>query len=364
MPGFSQTNMSIQRCMNKDLLLIDGSFGEGGGQILRTSLALSAILKRPVQIKGIRAGRDPSGLRPQHLKTIEALAQVTGAEAEGVRIGSERILFSPGKTVAGEYSFDVATAASVTLLLQGLLPPLCFGQGLSRLRLTGGTHVPWSPPYHYFSRILVPTLRRMGIVLRTKLERWGWYPMGGGIVDVEIEPTSGLRPISLTERGKVKGVFGLSASSNLPSHVVSRQKDRAAERLEKELGLYVEIETNDRAPALGAGSFLFLGVETEGGLAGFSSLAEKGKPAERVADEGVDSLKTYLFSEGALDPNLSDQIVLFMALAQGTSSFTVTRMTEHLLTNLWVVSQFLDVRITKSRGEGESGRVDLVAQGF
>lgn len=364
MPGFSQTNMSIQRCMNKDLLLIDGSFGEGGGQILRTSLALSAILKRPVQIKGIRAGRDPSGLRPQHLKTIEALAQVTGAEAEGVRIGSERILFSPGKTVAGEYSFDVATAGSVTLLLQGLLPPLCFGQGLSRLRLTGGTHVPWSPPYHYFSRILVPTLRRMGIVLRTKLERWGWYPMGGGIVDVEIEPTSGLRPISLTERGKVKGVFGLSASSNLPSHVVSRQKDRAAERLEKELGLYVEIETNDRAPALGAGSFLFLGVETEGGLAGFSSLAEKGKPAERVADEGVDSLKTYLFSEGALDPNLSDQIVLFMALAQGTSSFTVTRMTEHLLTNLWVVSQFLDVRITKSRGEGESGRVDLVAQGF
>jgi RNA 3'-terminal phosphate cyclase (ATP) len=285
---------------------------------------------------------------------------MTGARTEGVKIGSALIEFVPGETAAGHHRFDVGSAGAVTLVLQALLPPLCLARERSRLTLVGGTHVPWSPPYHYLSEVLLPSLKLMGVSVRTDIERWGWYPRGGGIVHVEIDPCSELKPVSLCERGRLKKVFGLSATSNLPDHVAQRQRDYALRRLEKELMITAEIEVISGIPANGPGSFFFLVAQSEGAIAGFSSLGEKGKPAENLAKEAIDSLKDYLDSGGALDPHLADQIVPFMVLARGRSSFTTSRITDHLLTNLRVVAHFFDVRIATSGEKGEGGKIEFL----
>jgi len=342
------------------MIEIDGSYGEGGGQILRTALAFSAILKRPVKINRIRAGRKNPGLQPQHLKSIEALAKITKARTDGVKIGSSAITFIPEKIVPGHYEFDIGTAGSVTLLLQALLLPLCFAESKSNLILTGGTHVAWSPPFHYLLEVLFPALALMGIQVRVEIERWGWYPKGGGIIKVEIDPASALSNVSLNHRGSLKRVYGLSATSNLPRHVAERQRERALIRIEKELNLQAEIEILSEVPSIGQGSFLFLVAESEGAKAGFSSLGKKGKRAEAVADEAVDSLKEYLESDGCIDSHLADQLVSFIAFAKGSSSFTTTKITEHLLTNLWAIEHFMKISVSRSGSKGEKGKIDLI----
>lgn len=339
---------------------IDGSYGEGGGQILRTALAFSAILKVPVTIHHIRAGRKNPGLQPQHLKAAEALAQIAEARTEGIRIGSEKITFVPNKVLQGDYKFEVGTAGSVTLLIQTLLPPLCLSREKSRLTLVGGTHVEWSPPFHYLSEVLLPTLSLMGISATASIERWGWYPKGGGIIHIETKPLPELKPISLVDRGLLKKIRGISAISHLPKHVVERQRDYAIRRIEKELKTDAEIMVLYDVPAYGPGSFLFLVTESERAIAGFSSLGKRGKPAEEVAREAVDALKEYTESDGCIDPYLADQLIPFMALTKGNSSFTTTKITEHLLTNLWVVQHFLDIKISKWGEKGEGGRVQFL----
>jgi RNA 3'-phosphate cyclase len=343
----------------ENLIAIDGSYGEGGGQILRTALAFSAILKRPLRVHHIRAGRKNPGLQPQHLKGVEALAQMTKGRTEGVKIGSDTITFIPQNIVPGDYKFEVGTAGSVTLLLQALLLPLCLSQERSRLTLVGGTHVLWSPPFHYLNEVLSPTLNSMGISVEASIERWGWYPKGGGILHVEVKPVRELKPISLIARGPLKKIHGLSATSHLPRHVGERQKDYALKKIEKELEMDAEIQVLYDVPANGPGSFFFLVAESKGAIAGFSSLGERGKRAEEVAKEAVDSLKEYIQSDGCIDPHLADQLIPFISLAKGNSVFTTTRITEHLLTNLWVVQHFIDVRISRWGEKGERGRVDL-----
>ncbi|MEW6375908.1 MAG: RNA 3'-terminal phosphate cyclase [Thermodesulfobacteriota bacterium] len=347
----------------ESLLDIDGSYGEGGGQILRTALAFSAILKKSFRIHHIRSKRRNPGLRPQHLKGVEALAQITKAMVRGAEMGSETVSFFPGDIHPGDYQFQIGhgkgSAGSVTLLLQTLLLPLSLSQERSTLILSGGTHVRWSPPFHYLSEVLYPTLRSMGIHVEASMERWGWYPKGGGIVRAEVLPASEWKPISLVERGSLKKIHGLSATSHLPRHVGERQKDYAVKRIEKEMEMDAEIEVLDHVPASGPGSFIFLVAESEGALAGFSSLGRKGKRAEEVAEEAVDSLKNYIESEACIDPHLADQLVPFMALSRGHSSFITNQITEHLLTNLWVIHRFFEIKISISGEKGRKGRVDF-----
>jgi len=339
---------------------IDGSYGEGGGQILRTALAFSAILRKPFTIDHIRSKRKNPGLQAQHLEAVTALSRVTEAETEGVEFGSQKITFLPHKILPGNYQFEVRTAGSITLLLQAILLPLCLAQGNSTLNLVGGTHVPWSPPFHYLAEVLLPTLKWMGLSVKASLEKWGFYPRGGGKVRLEINPVQELKPISLMKRGPLKKIRGLSAISNLPKHIAERQEKQVLKRIRNDLEIDSEMNILYSVPSNGTGSFIFLKAEYENMYAGFSSLGARGKPAEKVADEAVDSLKNYIESDGSIDPFLADQLVPFMALAKGTSSFNTTQITDHLLTNLWVIQQFLEVKIQRWGEGGGKGTIEFL----
>ena len=342
------------------LIQIDGSYGEGGGQILRTALGLSAVLRKPFTLFHIRSKRKNPGLQAQHLAAVEALARITEAQTEGVRFGSQRITFIPQKILPGEYQFEVRTAGSVTLLLQAIFLPLCFSNGISSVTLIGGTHVRWSPSFHYFSEVFLPTLEGLGVSAVATIEKWGFFPKGGGRIQLKINPIQELRPISLVDRGSLKKIRGISAISNLPRHVADRQKEQALERIQRELRIGGEITILDNVHSNGPGSFLFLLAEYQRVLAGFSSIGVRGKPAEKVADEAVDSLKDYLESDGCTDPYLTDQVVPFMALAKRNSSITTIRITDHLLTNLWVIQHFLGVTIAVKGEIGAKGRIEFL----
>jgi len=341
------------------MVRIDGSFGEGGGQILRTSLALSCVLGTPMKITNIRKTRKNAGLQPQHLTAVMAAASIAGAEVQGAELSSTELEFRPGRTSGGTYHFDVAekkgSAGSTSLVLQTILLPLCFAEKSSLVTVSGGTHVPWSPSFHYLRSIVAPLLFRIGVPVECAIASWGWFPIGNGQVSARITPARVLQPLTVIDRGRLVRVFGISAISNLPNHIATRQRDRALAILSRQ-GIDASIEVLS-APSPGKGSFLFLAAEFEHLVAGFGSLGAIGKRAEEVADEACDELLSYLRSKGALDPHLADQVVPWLAFCQGPSEFSTSRVTGHLLTNLWVVRQFMDIDVRVEGVEGEEGRV-------
>ncbi len=353
------------------MIVIDGSHGEGGGQVLRTSLCLSALLGEPIRIENIRVKRPNPGLQAQHLTGVRALARACRAEAKGAKLGSPTLTFTPRSSPrSGEYSWDVAdarkggSAGATGLVFQALLVPLFLAGGNSRLFLRGGTHVAWSPPFHYLKMVYLPTLSRMGFRAQVDIERWGWYPIGGGLMTAQItgmgHPLSGASGLELTERGRLKRLHGISALSNLPRHIAERQKRHAEKMLRRE-GLDPQIEMVD-APSKGRGSALFLLAEFENVRAGFTGLGRKGKPAEKVAEEACSEFLRYDESGAALDQHLADQLILPMALAEGGSSFTTCRITQHLLTNIWVVERFLKTRFLVQGEEGRRGKVIITGR--
>jgi RNA 3'-terminal phosphate cyclase (ATP) len=340
---------------------IDGAQGEGGGQVLRTVLAVAAVQARPVEIHSIRARRKTPGLQAQHLTAVAALQGICDAAVEGGRLGSQQLSFAPRTIRPGGYHFDVGTAGSVGLVLQAVLVPLALAPGPSRVTLTGGTHVPWSPPVEYLARVLLPTLAAMGIQAGLSVERWGFYPKGGGRVVVTVGGGASLSPITAIARPAPVEVRGTSGAANLPGHIAERQRDRALERLQR-AGLPVRIDLQE-GQASGVGSYLFLQADRGGVPAGFSALGERGKPAERVADEAVDALLEFLKGEYGCDPHLADQLIVPMALATGTSRLTTSRVSRHLLTTLRVVQQLVGCPVQVSGEEGQPGTVTVEGAG-
>jgi RNA 3'-terminal phosphate cyclase (ATP) len=330
------------------MIVIDGSHGEGGGQILRTGLTLAALTEQPVRIERIRAGRKKPGLRPQHLTAVRAAAAVCQARLEGAALGSQTLAFLPGGPArSGEYTFDVAEAArggsagSVGLVLQTVLLPLALADGGSRLVLRGGTHVPWAPSVSYLEHVFLPTMARMGLHAEVELARWGFYPAGGGDIRVQIAGRSGeLAAISLIERGELERVWGMAVVTNLPAHISQRMAARAHNVL-AEAGIRAEMEPR-RLRGTGPGAGIFLFAKYARTIAGFTAYGRKGLPAERVAETACDELLAHHRTGKPADPHLSDQLVLPMALAAGESQVITSQVTRHLLTNVWVVRQFLD----------------------
>lgn len=352
--------------MSERMVVIDGSYGEGGGQVLRTSLSLSALLGQPVRLERIRAGRRNPGLAPQHLTAVRAVAQICAAEIQGAELGSQTLAFTPqAPPQAGAYHFDVTQAAkggsagAVSLIFQAVLLPLASANGASRLTLQGGTHVPWSPPFHYLTEVYLPALAHLGIKASLQIERWGFYPVGGGVVQASIQQKTLSEELAgwvAETRGGLVQVHVLSASANLPGHIRDRQARRAIQRL-KSAGIRpTEVETVE-VPSPGPGTVLFLLAQYESVRAGFTGLGARGKPAEAVADEAVDAFLAYHRSGMAIDPHLADQLILPLVLSTRPSAFTTSAVTQHLLTNVWVVQQFLDVSIHISGDLGSAGQI-------
>jgi len=337
-------------------LAIDGAHGEGGGQIVRTAVALSAITGRAIRIENIRARRPNPGLAAQHVTSVRAVATLCDATLAGDIAGSTTLEFAPRNPVRpGSYQFDVAdarkggSAGAAMLVLQAVLPPLLVARGESRLTIRGGTHVAWSPPFDYVKDIWLPMLARMGANVEATLIASGWFPVGLGEVDVAVSGTNApLKPMTVIQRGPLLGVTGRAIAASLPAHIAARMANRATAIL-RDAGIGAHIDAQRlRAACPGAG--IFLKATYSGSLAGFSALGERGKPAETVAEEAVAALLAHDRSDATFDVHLADQMILPMAIASGVSEFTVPSLTRHLVTNAWVVECFgiADVRLDQT----------------
>jgi RNA 3'-terminal phosphate cyclase (ATP) len=343
------------------MAVLDASHGEGGGQILRTALSLSVALGRPATLRHIRARRPRPGLQAQHLTVVRALAAISDAEVTGDALDSTEVAFVPRALRGGSYHFDIgavrSSAGAVALLFQALLLPLSLAAQPSRLRLRGGTHVPWSPPVPYLTAVFLPALRHVGVRADLTLHRWGWYPAGGGEVEASITPGGAWRSIQWA-RAIAPTLEGISAVSRLPRSIAERQRARALERLEA-AGLSATITVEEDRTALGPGTLAMLTAAGESARAGFSALGRRGVRAEAVADEAVDPLLGYLETGAAVDDHLADQLVPFLALADTPSTFTCPRLSSHLRTVAWVVERMLPVRVALR--EGRPARVEVHA---
>lgn len=328
----------------KSPIYIDGSMGEGGGQILRSALALSSITGKGFVIDRIRAKRPRPGLLRQHFSSVQGAAAVCDAQVEGLELGSTKLSFSPGKVKGGDFHLPIGSAGSTTLVLQTILLPLIIANVEANIWIEGGTHNPFSPPFEFLQRSFLPALERIGAVIELKMERAGFYPAGGGSIRCSIKPVGRLKHVDLRSRGKFVDMTAQILACQLPPHVTSR------ERAQLLLDLDVtedKVTIRDVGNGLGSGNIVYVQVEHEYVTEVFSVLGERGKSAENVAREVAEEAHYYMKREGAVGEYLADQLLLPMALAGG-GSFTCTTMSSHLLTNIEVIKMFLDVQIQVS----------------
>jgi RNA 3'-terminal phosphate cyclase (ATP) len=340
------------------MIEIDGALGEGGGQVLRSSLTLSVMTGQDLRISDIRAKRQKPGLRPQHLKAVQAAAEICGASVEGNSIGSQEITFLPGEVKAGKYRFDIGTAGSTSLVLQTVLLPLSRAAQPSTVTITGGTHVPWSPCYHYLDLQYLPFLWQMGLDVHLRMEQAGFYPRGGGKIRCAIEPAEKLSPLQLTERGRLLEIRGMSAVANLARNIATRQRRQVIGRLGRRFPLN-DIRVAD-LPAPSPGSLILLLAEFEKSKVCYFALGKKGKSADRVADDAIREFEAFVATDGVIDQYLADQLLLPLAFAEGVSELHTSQVTEHLVTNAAVIRAFLPVEISISGDVGGPGIVKVI----
>ncbi|MBI5550651.1 MAG: RNA 3'-terminal phosphate cyclase [Desulfobacterales bacterium] len=333
-------------------MIIDGAYGEGGGQILRTCLALSLVTGRPFEIRNIRAGRPKPGLRKQHLAAVRAAAAVGRARVRGDSLGSAVLEFLPGASFAGDYEFDVGSAGSCTLVLQTILPALVLADRSSRLVLRGGTHNPGAPPFHFLEKVFLPLLHRMGPLVQTELRQWGFYPAGGGCIQVEITPVRRISPLNLTDRGDLRHGRAHAVVAGLPRHIAEREGRTFASSVNRAFDYVVE----ELPAAMGPGNALMAEVVSGNITELFSAFGRRGAPAERVAGELAEAVNAYLASGAAVGPYLADQLLIPLALAGG-GRYRTQPPTRHTRTNIEIVRRFLEIEISLQPGEDQCWEV-------
>ncbi len=311
------------------MIKIDGSYGEGGGQILRTAIALSCVTQESVEIFNIRANRPKPGLAMQHLKGIEAAKLITNADVEGLKLGSKRVVFKPRSLKGGNFKIDIGTAGSITLILQTILLPSLYAENPSRFEIRGGTDVKWSPSIDYFRFVTLRALKNLGAKVEIDVVARGYYPEGGGKVIVNVDPSN---LIGKNFEALKCNVRGISHCQNLPRHVAERQRNSAIEVISD-----AEIEVEVRSGiSTGSGITLWCGYK------GSVALGERGKRAELVGRECAEGLLRELESEGTFDKHLADQIMPFSAVAKGKTTYTTTEVTKHQISNAYVINKFLE----------------------
>lgn len=351
------------------MIEIDGSYGEGGGQILRTSISLSALTLKPVRITGIRAGRKNPGLRRQHLAGIELASWLVGAKVKGLEVGSTDVEFHPKERKSGAFSYDVGTAGSISLVLQAVLPPAILSSEPITFNIKGGTDVSWSPPLDYLREIFTPMLQKMGTKVEIIQERRGHYPKGGGKASVSINPVDRINAVDFIEFGDVVGVSGISHCVRLPGHIADRQAISAEEVLYsndiKVNKIRRESYPKGNDSHLGPGSGIVLWAESNTGLRlGATSLGARGKRAEVVGEEAAENLITELTTGKAIDSHLCDMLVPYLALADGESKIGITEVTSHLVTNIWVAEKILGVKMNLEGAIGKTGMLSVSGIGL
>lgn len=340
----------------KPSVVIDGSMGEGGGQVLRTSLALSLVTGVPFRIEKIRGGRKKPGLMRQHLTAVEAAGRIGRARVEGASLGSMALTFEPGRVEPGEYSFAVGTAGSAMLVLQTVLPALLTAPEITRLRLEGGTHNPFAPPFEFLARAFLPLVERMGPRVEIELVRPGFYPAGGGLCEVVVHPTSSLRGFELLDRGEFRTRRARAMVASLPRHIAERELEVVRRRLGwEEVGSLDVVEVQG---AQGPGNVLVLEIASENVTEVVTSFGERGRPAEAVAEAAVQEVERYLAANVPVGEHLADQLLLPLALAGG-GSFRTLPPSRHTTTSIEVLSRFLDLRVSTEKVDDRSCLVSI-----
>ena len=345
--------------MTHSLLTIDGSQGEGGGQVLRSSLAMSLVTGRPFVIENIRAGRKKPGLMRQHLTAVNAATAVGRAEVTGATIGSTRLEFRPGKTAPGDHAFSVGTAGSATLVLQTVLPALLLADGESNLTLEGGTHNPFAPPFDFLTETYLPLVRRMGPNVEARLVRPGFYPAGDGQFTVRVEPAARLERLELLERGDIRSRRVRAMVANLPRHIAERECRTIAEKTGWDESCFtVEELRNSRSP----GNVVLIELESEHLTEVFTGFGQIGVPAEAVAKRVLDDARVYLAAGVPVGKHLADQLMLPLGIGAhfgtGGGMFRTVALSLHATTHIEVLRRFLEINVTVK----QQTRDDVIVQ--
>lgn len=331
------------------------------------AITYSAVMGVPVKVRKIRAGRLPPGLQPQHLTTIKAVAEICEAKTKGFNLGSTEIMFTPKPPSGGTYDFDIGTAGSIGLLLQCIAPIAAFSDSTTRLKVKGGTAVKWSPPVRVLDNVVWEALRQMGFRGELNVLREGFYPRGGGIVEVNIEPISKLDPMKAEYPGEIRLIRGYSLCGGLPRHVADRQASSANTMLEDagyRINIYVSVAQGSEAP-LSPGSVIGLWADSRPKMfMGESALGERGKPAERVGAEAASSLLEQLKSKTAVDLHTADNLIIWCSLATGDSAYTTSSLTMHTLTAIELAKIFTNARFDVEKGPGGAARIQCSGMGL
>ena len=338
------------------MIKIDGSYGEGGGQIVRSSLSLSLLTGKPFEINNIRAGRKKPGLMRQHLTAVNAAAEVGCGRVTGNSIGSCKITFEPQAVNAGKYHFSIGSAGSTTLVLQTVLPPLLLADKNTEITLEGGTHNPYAPPFDYLEKVFVPVINKMGPSIKLNLKRPGFYPAGGGRFTVEVKPVVQLNEIELVDRGEIYGRRARAYIANLPGQIAERELKVIKKKLNWDQSWLEVVEVSD---SIGPGNMVSAEVESENITEMFTGFGMRSVPADKVSVPLVKEARQYLAAGVPVGRHLADQLMIPFAMAGG-GRFRTLPLTKHSITNIETIKKFMDVDFEVEKLEKDVYEVRVV----